>query len=266
MAIIFFSTLNQSMNSVNSSQNNLLFTSRCPEVRDAQWVCQKVKNTFPHISTTKISAKMADIEEANWDLYRKFIDKPEYALLYNKNPKDRKFLRLFAWRKRIVKRIHDARESWRIGGKDDYHRVNNVLGQFKYDKLGNCGEDAFMAATILRINGVDNACTAGLKVDGSFLDHMVCVFNKDGSTFNGKPNKNTIIIDPWVGMADFASNMFQKYKNVFSELLIGIKPQSEITFRNVAEVGISGMERFLLIMKHPELCYPNSAREFMRKK
>ena len=67
-------------------------------------------------------------------------------------------------------------------------------------------------------------------------------------------------------MADFASNMFQKYKNVFSELLIGIKPQSEITFRNVAEVGISGMERFLLIMKHPELCYPNSAREFMRKK
>ena len=144
--------------------------------------------------------------------------------------------------------------------------MNNVLGQFKHDKLGNCGEDAFMSAAILRINGLDNACTAGLKVDGQYFDHFVCVFNKDGSTFNGKPNKNTIIIDPWVGMADFASNMFQKYKNVFNKFLIGINPQSEISFRDVDEIKISGLERFVLTMKHPELRYSNSTREFMQKK
>ena len=45
-------------------------------------------------------------------------------------------------------------------------------------------------------------------INGEQLNHVVCIFNKDGSQFNGTVNNSTIIIDNWAGKTDFAKNMY----------------------------------------------------------
>ena len=50
-----------------------------------------------------------------------------------------------------------------------------------------------------------------------FLAHTVCAFNRDGSVCNQIENNNTIIVDSWCGMVDFANNMIHNYKNMFQE-------------------------------------------------
>lgn len=123
-----------------------------------------------------------------------------------------------------------------------------------------------LAQSILKLNGVENAYVAGLRVDDAPIDHCVCVFNKDGSVFDGTVNKNTIIIDPWFGGgADFAANMFVKYKNMAAKFFTSIHNDSKITFRDIHDFYISGTERLLLQLKHNNFVYHSKdySREFM---
>lgn len=248
-----------------NSSNTQSFTARAPQVRDAQWVCRKVRS-FPHISTTRISAKMWDLKEQNWNLYDRFTSTKPFEHFFPKNEHEFKITKLFAWQKRIIKRITYAREDWRVGAKDDYRKVSNIMGQLKYDKIGNCGEDAFLSAAITKINGVNNVCTAKMKIDNSPIDHIVCVFNADDSVFNGKIKKDTIIIDSWINQADFASNMFVKYKNLCQKFFFNLKPNSEIGFREITPIKLSGEEKLVLSLKYDKLRYPSVTRSFMQKK
>lgn len=249
----------------NSINQNIPFTARPPQIKDAQWVARTVRS-FPHISTTRISASMWKLQEQNLGLYDRFVSKKPFEHFMPQNEHELKIVKLFAWQKRIINRIAKARDEWSVGHKDDYRRVGNVLNQFKYDKIGNCGEDAFLSAAIVKMNGVKNVYTAKMKVDDSPIDHVVCVFNSDGSSFNGKVKKDTIIIDSWIDQADFASNMFVKYKNLCQKFFFNLKPKSEIGFREITPVELTGEEQFVLSLKYDKLRYPSLTREFMQKK
>ena len=253
------------MNNLNFSQNSPSFTARSPQIKDAQWVARTVRS-IPHVSSTRVSAPMWGLQEKYSDLYIRFLNKKPYEHFVARDEQEMKIVKLFAWQKRLIKKLVKAREEWRVGVKDDYRRVTNVLGQFKYDKIGNCGEDAFLSASIVKMNGVKNVYTARMNIDDAQVDHVVCVFNPDGSKFDGKVKKDTIIIDSWINEADFASNMFVKYKNLCKKFFFNLKPQSKISFRDIKPIELSGSEQLLLSMKYEKLHYPSSTREFMQKK
>ncbi len=244
--------------------NNITFTARCSQIRDAQWVCQKVRS-FPHISSTYWGAHLEKLEEQNPEIYNRFINQSSINRYIPKDPNALKIVKIFSWHKNLVRKINRARDEWNIGGENSYRKVNNILGQFKYEKLGNCGEDAYLAASILRMNGVENACVTRMKIDSNWQDHVVCLFNKDGSSFDGKNLKKAIVIDPWLGIADFASNMSVKYKNLFQEMFCSLKSNSDISFQKIDKVDFSEQELQLLKLKYPNLRFPKkSNRKFMQ--
>ena len=65
----------------------------------------------------------------------------------------------------------------------------------------------------MKLNNIHNAtCATLFKKKNSFceeIDHAVCIFNRDGSLYNGKISKNTIIVDPWIGKVGFAQTVFK---------------------------------------------------------
>lgn len=251
------------MNAFSINQN-LTFTSRAPQIRDAQWVCQKVRS-FPHVSTTHFAPHVEELADKNMILYDRFTNKKPFEHSFVHSPEELKLIKIFTWHKRLVDRITKARDEWRIASSDDYRRVGNILNQFKYEGLGNCGEDAYLAAAILKLNGVDNACIAKMKIDKYWIDHVICVFNRDGSAFDGKSLKNTIIVDPWVGDADFAQNMFLKYKGQYKKFMCGIKSDSEIKLGKSDYVLFTEDELKVLQEKYKYLLYPENKRGFMQK-
>ena len=240
-----------------TAKSNKNFTSRCAQVRDAKWVCQKV-HSYSHISPSRINRTLESMSEPYIDTFQN-----PYAPL---PPKAYGLFNLLGWRDNLVEKINTARRALRFSYLDDYKRTNKVISQLKDTKLGNCGEDAYLSGAILKMNGVKDACTTKLTIKGHIIDHGVCVFNRDGSAFNGKANKNTIIIDPWVGDADFASNMFVKYKGIYNQQVDkAIQPDSKIEFWDTKHIDLTDKEKTALLQEHPELKFNNSKREFMQK-
>ncbi len=252
------------MNSVNNINNNFSFKGRCPQIKDAQWVCHVVNTAYPHVSTTRFNAPMLKIKQKNPELYNEFLNQNPFHFSAPFNFKELKLIAMFDWQKRLIDKLNRVRKEWQYGCKTDSRRVNNLIGQLKYNKIGNCGEDAMLAEAILKLNGVDNACTAGLNVNNLNIDHSVCVFNRDGSMFDGKVTKNTIVIDPWLGTADFASNMFLKYKNLCKQYFSNLKDNSKISFRDIKSLDIPGEEALLLALRQDKLMFPGITKEFMQ--
>lgn len=248
---------------MNSISNNINFTGRCPQVRDAQWVCHVVNTAFPHVSTTRFSAPMYKLKQENAQLYNNFVGKNSFSKNRPYNYDELKLLTLFNWQNRLIGKINRARKIWQLGLKNNSKLVNNIIDQLKFHRLGNCGEDALLSEAILKINGVKNSYTANLVTDNSKIDHSVCVFNRDGSIFDGKVTKNTIIIDPWIGAADFAQNMFLKYKSLANKYFFNIKDNSKLGLTNIQSLDMSGGDAFLLALVHDKLLYPAITREFM---
>ena len=87
------------MNNLSFYQNSTSFTARSPQVKDAQWVARTVR-AIPHISTTRVSAPMWNLQEQNFDLYNRFINKKSFEVLVPRNEHEFKILNLFAWQKK----------------------------------------------------------------------------------------------------------------------------------------------------------------------
>jgi len=91
-------------------------------------------------------------------------------------------------------------------------------------KIGNSGEETILATVIGRINGQKNIYTG--TIDG--LDHAISFITR-GRVENGQKiilnDKNTIIIDPQLGITDYANNYFQKLCNI-----IGGMPKKKTIF------------------------------------
>ena len=132
-----------------------------------------------------------------------------------------------------------------------------VLDQLKVEKVGNCYENAKAAEIILKMNGVKHAKSASL-VRGKIprdTDHFVCVFNRDGSVFDGTvKNNQTIIVDPLFGKVDFANNMFKMYENTCQKSL-KMPAEGKFGFDRVVDTKISDEGMETLKQKFKNLLY-----------
>ena len=261
LAIYFFTGFYHSMNIFS---DNINFTGRCSQVKDAQWVCHVVNTAFPNVSTTRFSAPLYKLKQENAQLYYNFINKNQFQTAKPYNYNELKLFVLFDWQKHLVEKLNNVRRRWQSDSKNSSRLLCNVIKQLKLDKIGNCGEDALLSEAILKINGIDNSYTAALCLNDSKIDHRVCVFNRDGTKFDGKVTKNTIIIDPWIGAADFAQNMFLNYKRFCNKYFFNIKDNSKLGLIDVKSLDMSGEELLLLTLKYDKLLFPGITKEFMR--
>lgn len=235
---------------MNSSSVN--FTGSCPQIRTAYKVCHIINENFPHISSTKFSPMFEKVKFNFADSYSKFVNyNPMFPVKFS-TPEEKKGFKLLLCQSDLIRNLNRARD-W-FACKTDCEKVILNFAQLKFDKLGNCMENALAGEAIMRINGYNNVYTAGLKRGVQNIDHMVCLFNKDGSKFNGDWNKNTIILDAWSGICDFAGNMFKKYENMFKNYFY-IPNSGKFGFRDVKSIKLSDDDLINLKQNYPELLF-----------
>lgn len=275
----------------NTPYEKVSFSARCPQIRDAQWVCHVTQTVLPHHSTSKflplynrvcahskrilgfeapaksiisISAVLDDCMLSKQDLKKlPFLKRIKKQLKFFLLPKEdkRKLKQLIAIRKDI-KALGIARYEC-MGEAPKIYQILRLLEEYK---LGNCLEDASLAELILKMNGIKNAETVCLSDKRNLdicYDHAVCIFNKDGSPFEGNITKHTIIIDPWCGVADFAQNIKHYYNNMMQKYL-ELPPVKQMFFTKYGNIQIDQNALDELKHRFPQFIFKNKNRGFMQ--
>lgn len=276
----------------NKSNNSPKFTARCPQIRDSQWVCHAVNSTLPHFSTTRFFPMFNKVLKKTFpNRYKKKPLPKDIIIFYNKLESIdfvNKDLNKYPFTKRVVLKIVRVLQSKtkmhnleilakckekiafignirKLLDNKAYPEILKTLIMLQKYKVGNCLESATTAELILKVNGIKNGKTAILfhGTNNRNLDHAVCVFNRDGSLFDGQITKNTIIIDPWIGKADFAHNMFAHYKNMFKAHL-NITDNTQIRLEPSERVFLNAEEIKILKTKYPNFIFKSKTRKFMQ--
>lgn len=238
------------------------FTARNPIIRDAQWVANSINANFPHVSDSKIKLKLQNLILQNSNLLTNYTNacKNNSNTLSITSGKEKKLVSLCAWYTNLVTKTTIARIKAQTNAKNNYDKINNIIKQLKIDKIANCGEEAEICQVILKLNGKDST-RVKLFVDNIDTNHTVCVFNKDNKPFDGKANKNSIIIDSWLGIADYADNVFTAYKNLYSKYFC-INKKTKFQLREVYSPELNEQDLLKLRNNHPELVY--KGKNFMK--
>lgn len=252
------------------------FAGRNKYIQDAQWVCHTINANLPHFSTTKHipTYKRLIFEHPNFvrgsripESMKEILEFIELLTAQPLKPyqitakSTKQSSQLLNYAKHLISRLGEFRN------KSDYlqgeRTIQSSLFMLENFKMGNCYENAKIAELILLLNKIENACIAKLKTPfNQKLNHVVCIFNKDGSQFNGTVNNSTIIIDNWAGKADYAKNMYTYYKNLFKDHFY-ISKNSPIDFEQIEKLNLSPQEIQELTKKYPDFIFKSTKRKFM---
>ena len=170
----------------------ITFTSRHNEIRKADLITRKAHTIYPHISESRVSAIISQdkVKELFWGQMSM-----EYAL-----------------------RFAGERLKMECNEKNLYTHVIETLK----NGLGNCAEEAKLAELIGKINGIKNIYSGSIFAGKGFAKHDVAFITNEEIKPNKKykfKNKEALIIDPWLGITDFAGNYFKIIKTNFAKLL-----------------------------------------------
>ena len=180
--------------------NNATFTSRSPKLREAEKFCRLMSAEFSAASPTKYA---------------------EFNRAQN-NPKIQAAINSINNRLYNSIRVPFDKSCTANGDKQG---IIDLINLVKKHKLTNCAECAKLCAAICHINGVEVIqpelllVTKDRRLTGMRIDHAVLMLKpkKHISIKCMSELKDTIIIDPWLGFADFAPNVELKFKSEFSK-------------------------------------------------
>ena len=170
--------------------NAISFTGTRQVLRDADWICRKTSSAFPMISPTKI-----------------YFSNPERIL------KNRKFT-TFLWAKSL--QLQEDRKDRRFL-KSPFKFLSEVLYSACNHKVGNCSEFVSIAEMIAKMNGVKNCYRVSmtdLNKSGK-LDHTALLVTKNPIDSRIISSKESIIIDPWLGISGRAADVVTRYEKEF---------------------------------------------------
>lgn len=182
----------------------ITFEGNRQTLKSAKLLESRARNTYPHISTSKIRKHIG---------YE--IEDPVFF-------------------KKLKEKYTNMRKMIRMSNE----RYSPVIYGLSDSKLGNCTEDAKLVELLGKINGQKNIYTGGIGLKSSnlnlrYMNHVVAFITekpvKTGEDFFCK-NKEAIIIDPWLGVTDFAENYFTKLKSIFRKVFLQEKNTEFETF------------------------------------
>ncbi len=215
---------------MQSINNKVSFTGTKQLLRDADWICRKTTSAFPMISPTKI-----------------YFSNPDKIV---KNPKFTKFL----WEKSM--QIQNDRKD-RYFLKSPFKFLLEVLYSVSVHKVGNCAEATSLAGMIAKMNGVENCYRISLTDlnECSKIDHTALLITKKPIKNRIINSKESLIIDPWLGISGRAADVLSRYESEFHKLLrlsknlsIGFKMSAFGNFQD-----LNSKEIDVLRLVHPDL-------------
>lgn len=168
------------------------FKGTPPILKSAEMLEVNARNLYPHISTSKIKTFL-DADAPRPQFYRDLNKKLKFY-------------------RKMIKESEDV--------------YSTLVYALQESKIGNCTEDAIFTQLLGRINGQKNIYAGGIffsdgETKSKLLDHAVA-FITNKKIKNNKEyffkNKDAIIIDPWLGITDFASSYFTKVKTIFGKM------------------------------------------------
>ena len=185
---------------MNMSMQNINFTSRSAEIKKADKICRKINNTYPAYSPSKIMLK--SIFKKDHDLYKYASSLQEIIDAKIRRP------------------LHSLRE---LDLKYLYFKT--LTDKTKEYKLANCNEFMNLANLACAVNGMKSVPIKFLAIDENDIikkdiDHIVLAVPLNGKKVEFDRltrQKDVIIIDPWLGIADYAQNIENRYKD-FSDI------------------------------------------------
>ena len=212
------------------------FKSRNPAVIKADKICRMVNTEFPSVSSSSIIPRCT---RTILDKARRFGERPP-KIENGDRPDDRynKMYYLFMRTDNSLRKL--VREPFlETVGTVSEHKV--LTEAVKKHHFANCAELTRLANLICAVNGIKAqpiemvACDSKDQVV-SFIDHVaLAVPLKENALDWNKMSKlkDVIIIDPWLGIADFAQNAAMQYQNMFRKYLklgffnyVGINPKA----------------------------------------
>ena len=176
-------------------------------LRDADKACRIIAEEFPGVSSSRIQT----FERVNTNQI--FANYCNNKLLQNRAIRD---------------------DAWKLYNNDDtldfYRRF--VENMKKYKNI-NCADYTKLTQLMLKSNNIEavNANIMTQRLRG--LDHSVLLVNTPknglGIYYKNSDLKNIIVIDPWLGFADFANNAVVRYNSEFAKFL-GLENKYEKLF------------------------------------
>ena len=217
----------------NYRYNSLNFKARNVSLRKADDICRRTMNEFPVYLSTRLKGYSTIAQEKNlYDFYEGMIS--------------------------CVRQYY-------ISADTANGQLFRELSAMKQQKTGNCAELADASYVALKMNGFKDVERVSLfaynpkEKTMRDLDHIATMVNLDlpqnytycplsilnskngpSSEYRVYPKKDTIIVDSWCGMTDYASNMKQIY-NHNSTLIKNTEKKGQI--------------QDTLLKKGEELCY-----------
>ena len=97
------------------------------------------------------------------------------------------------------------------------------------------------------------------------LDHTALLVTKNPIDSRIISSKESIIIDPWLGISGLAADVVTRYEKEFSKIL-GLSGDTAIGFRVNKSLDLSGKELDILRTVHPDLIFKkkDNSKGFMR--
>lgn len=215
--------------------NQISFTGSRTLLNDADWVCRKVKTAFPIISPTQIYYSNPEIIRKN----RRFVSfLHEKSLVLQEDRLDRRLL------------------------KSPFKFLKEVLYSATSHRVGNCFEQASLAEMIARMNGVKNCYKLTMEDlnTSKSLDHTVLLVTKNPLNSAIINSKESIIIDPWLGISGRAEAVLERYKNQFGKMF-GLNNKTLIAFKMKKRLELNENEIEILKAKFPNLVFDNKGRK-----
>jgi len=184
----------------------IAFEGNKQTLKVAKLLESRARNTYPHISTSRIRAQIGT-EAAD----------PKFFTAMKKD---------YSQARKMIKESGDI--------------YTALLFSLREGKIGNCTEDAMLAELIGKINGQSNIYTGNIELsrDGKkvgYLNHVIAFITDKNIDSKHKyffKNKEAIVIDPWLGVTDFVGNYFNKLKSVYRKTFMYEKNKNFATFTN----------------------------------
>ena len=170
--------------------------SRTAARNEAEKVCRLITSEFPSLSSTKITEFPAVKTNRKYYNFAQEI------------------------RKRIENLVRDpAHRTFSQKGHDELDFYTTLVEAIKTQRVGNCGDMSKLATLIANMNGIPSRkaemFTAVKGIMGEPIDHAIQILPIKGQKVEWGPlskMKDLLIIDPWLGFADFAPKYEQKIK------------------------------------------------------
>lgn len=177
------------------------FKSRNVSIRNADRITRHVNSVYPHLSESKSRIFINQMIQKHSSNQKKCLDLSRLRLNYE-----------------------SKMDNLRFRGGYGIEQFRIIIDNLKNHKLGNCYESAILAQIIGKINGLKNIYPAKMfftkndsKINMQF-DHAIALITdkpfENGYKYQFK-NKDAIIIDPWLGITEFAGEYINKLRTQF---------------------------------------------------